>query len=104
MDQDFSDITIKDTIDRKCPVKIVLDIIFYILILFAIFSIIITIVNINKISNNRNGYLIHNTTTVSTSKYTMTTYKYLCYKIIKINNNSSHSIYFRFWFMDNIDY
>ena len=104
MDQDFSDITIKDTIDRKRPFKILFDVIFYILIIFAIFSIIITIINVNKISNNENGYLIHNTITVSTTNYTLTTYKYLCYKIVKINNNSSSDVYFRFWFMDDIDY
>jgi hypothetical protein len=104
MDQDFSDITIKDTIDRKRPFKTFFDVIFYILIIFAIFSIIITIININKISNNKNGYLVHKTNTVSTQNYTLTTYNYLCYKIVKINNNSSSDLYFRFWFMDNVDY
>lgn len=104
MDQDFSDITIKDTVDRKRPFKTFFDVIFYILIIFAIFSIIITIININKISNNENGYLIHNASTVTTTDYAITTHHYLCYKIVKIKNNSESDVYFRFWFMEDIDY
>jgi len=104
MDQDFSDITIKDTTDRKNVFKIVLNTLVISIILFAIFSIIITMININKISNNETGYLIHNTKTTHEVKYTITTYHYLCYKIVKVNNNSSSQTYFRFWFMEDIDY
>lgn len=104
MDQDFSDISIKDTVDRKRPLKMLFNIAFYIFIIFAIFSIIITVININKISNNKNGYLIHDTKVINDENYTLTTSYYLCYKIVKVNNNSTSNVYFRFWFMNDIDY
>jgi len=104
MDQDFSDITIKDTTDRKNVFKIIINTLSCIIILFAIFSIIITIININKISNNETGYLIHHTTTTTENKYNLTTHHYLLYKIVKVNNNGSTKTYFRFWFMKDLDY
>lgn len=104
MDQDFSDITIKDTIDKKSISKIIFDIIFALFILFSSFSIIITIININKISNNKPGYFIHKQTTQTEKNYTITTNHYLLYKIVKINNNTSSKTYFRFWFMNDVDY
>ena len=104
MDQDFSDITIKDTTDKKSIFKTIFNIIFSTIILFAIFSVIITIININKISNGDDGYLIHNINIENNSKYTLTTYNYLCYKIVKVSNVSSSKTYFRFWFMSDIDY
>ena len=61
MDQDFSDITVKDTTDRKSIFKTIFNVLFTSVILFAIFSIIITAININKISNDESGYLIHDT-------------------------------------------
>lgn len=104
MDQDFSDITVNDTTDKKSILKTIFNIIFSLLILFAIFSIIITIINLNKISNNENGYFIYDTTVRTEDKYSVTTYNYLCYKIVKVNNNSITKTYFRFWFMEDIDY
>ena len=104
MDQDFSDITVKDTVDGKSILKTISNIIFILFLLFAIFSIFITIININKISNNEKGYFIHDTEIKTENKYSITTHHYLCYKIVKVNNNSSSKTYFRFWFMDDIDY
>lgn len=104
MDQDFSDITVKDTTEKKSILKTVVNIIFSIFLLFAIFSIFITIINLNKISNHQKGYFIHNTTIKTENKYTITTYHYLCYKIVKIDNANSSKTYFRFWFMKDIDY
>ena len=104
MDQDFSDITIKDTVDRKRIFKTIFDIIFILFILFASFSIIITIININKISNNNPGYFIHKQTTQTEKNYTITTHHYLLYKIVHINNNTSSKTYFRFCFMNDVYY
>lgn len=104
MDQDFSDITSKDIVKKKSILKIIFNIIFSIIILFAIFSIIITIINIKKISNNEKGYFIHHTTVQQENDYTISTSYYLCYKIVKIDNKSDSNTYFRFWFMEDIDY
>ena len=104
MDQDFSDITIKDTTDKKSIIKSVLNTISILVILFAILSIIITIINMNKISNNENGYFIHKTITNNENKYSITTYHYLCYKLVKVNNNAASKTYFRLWYMEDIDY
>ncbi len=104
MDQDFSDITIKDTTEKKSILKAITNIIFSIFLFFAIFSIFITIMNLNKISNDQKGYFIHNTTVETENKYTITTYHYLCYKIVKVDNAGFSKTYFRFWFMKDIDY
>ena len=104
MDQNFNDITAKDTVKKKSILKLIFNIFFSIIILFAIFSIIITIINIKKISNNEKGYFIHHTTIQQENNYTITTSYYLCYKIVKIDNKSDSTTSFRFWFMKDIDY
>lgn len=104
MDKDFSDITIKDTVDRKSIFKTIMNIISSLFILFAIISIFITLININNISNNKKGYLIHDTKIKNEKDYSITTYHYLCYKIVKVDKSSSSNTYFRLWFMEDIDY
>jgi len=104
MDQDFSDITVKDTTDGKSIFKTIFNVLSISLILFAIFSIIITVININKISNDESGYLIYDTKIKTENNYSITTHHYLCYKIVKVNNNLTTETYFRFWFMEDIDY
>lgn len=104
MDKDFSDISVKDTTDKKSILKTIFSIISTIVLLFAIFSFIISFINLNKISNNEDGYLIYDINTKTEKDYTVTTYNYLCYKVVKVNNNSVTKTYFRFWFMDDVDY
>ncbi len=104
MERNFSDIAIKNSGKKKNILKITFNIIFSLIILFTIFSIIITIINIKKISNNEQGYFIHQTTIQQENNYTITTSYYLCYKIVKIDNQSDSTTYFRLWFMKDIDY
>lgn len=82
----------------------IINVLVVILLLFSIFSIIITIINMDLISNNQKGLLVYNFDLKEEKDYTIETSHYLIYKIVKIENNSKSKVYFRFWFMSDIDY
>jgi len=104
MDSDFNDITPSDGTSSKNLFRKVIDWICALLILFTIFSIIITIINFNRISNGDDGLLVHKEVIKGEKNYDMKTSYYLIYKIVRVDNKTGSQSYFRFFFMDDIDY
>lgn len=87
---------------KKGPVKIIINIIVWIVLIFLIASAIIGYVDFQRISENQEPYMVLDEKSYTKDDSNVTVYKNIVYKIVKVENNKGTSIKLKPFFMSDL--